>query len=289
MSDLIKNKTILVTAGTGFIGAALIEKLIKLEAQVTLLTRQNTPNKKNNINVITYNQDSLINKLKEHKFDIIFHIAAKIGYEHQELELDEYIQANISLGTKLLEYIKNHAPNAIFINTSTYWEHQDGTGEIDPLNLYATTKLAFQNILKFYSKNFNISSLTLKLFDVYSLKDTRKKLINLIIEQKELDVTEGSQFVDFTHIDDVVEAYIHAVTFADSSSPKYSVASGSPIQLKEIFKYFNNHPSQKYKLNIGEKKSPVKIIQKPYAGELLPNWKTKRNILEDIKEYLNDQ
>ena len=289
MNKDFENKKVLVTGGTGFIGSCLVRELLALDAQVSILTRRDKQTSDLNVEFIIYDQVTIIDKLKETSFDIIFHLASKVGYSHGEHEISSYIDANITLGTQILEYIKVYSPLTIFINTGSFWEHQNGEREVDPLNLYACTKVSFQEILSYYSKNFNIKSLTLKLFDVYSLVDTRSKLINLIIDKKELDVTDGNQFVDFVHIDDVVNAFITATKFADSNSPKYSAASGNPIQLKELFSFFNSHQSNRFKLNVGAKIQTMKTIKKPYSGNILPAWKTTRNVISDIQDYIDEK
>ncbi|MBT6755426.1 MAG: NAD-dependent epimerase/dehydratase family protein, partial [Gammaproteobacteria bacterium] len=52
MSNFFKDKNILVTGGTGLIGRPLVEKLVSLEAKVTVVSLDKPTNVDNSVNFI---------------------------------------------------------------------------------------------------------------------------------------------------------------------------------------------------------------------------------------------
>ena len=83
---------------------------------------------------------------------------------------------------------------------------------------------------------------SLRLYDTYGKNDSRPKIVNLIAnaikKNEKLDMSEGKQLIDLVHINDVVDGVMHTVNILDKrkskSLLKFSIKSGSPIQVKDI-------------------------------------------------------
>jgi len=240
-------KKALVTGSTGFVGSNLVSKLIKEGWQVSIVVRASS-----DLSILEENQEkvqafiydgeieSLEKVVVSFKPDIVFHVASLFLSSHTEKQVDSLIQSNILFGTQLLEVMVKH--NIFnFINTSTSWEHYENQ-DYSPVNLYAATKRAFQDIMQFYIEAKKIRAITLKLFDTYGSNDPRPKLLNLLSRIAEsgetLEMSPGEQKIDLVHIDDVVNAYcIAAKRLFDGVVQEheiYGVGTGNPISLKEL-------------------------------------------------------
>ena len=87
--------------------------------------------------------------------------------------------------------------------------------EYSPINLYAATKQAFEDITKYYVRVSNLNFVTLELFETFGPKDTRSKIFNLLSkrtkQEKSIKLSPEKKILDMNYIDDVTDAYAHIV------------------------------------------------------------------------------
>jgi nucleoside-diphosphate-sugar epimerase len=112
--------------------------------------------------------------------DIVFHLASELQRDQSPVASERLLASNILFGTQLAEAALA-AGCTRFVNTGTFWQHFGGEG-YDPVDLYAATKQAFQDLLLFYHKARGLSCVTLKPYDNYGPDDFRRKIINLLID-----------------------------------------------------------------------------------------------------------
>ena len=170
---------ILLTGGTGFVGSHLLEKLLNLDKNTILLKRSFSDTWR--INKFIGNENLIVKNIDEESVDEIFNQYSIIGIFHlasnsqRELNsniISKMIDSNIKFPTQLLENSMNNDVK-FFINTGSAYEYQlnnppiSEKTKIKPFNLYASTKTAFEDILKFYSTNYDLNCSTLKLFTPY--------------------------------------------------------------------------------------------------------------------------
>jgi len=240
-------KKALVTGATGYVGSHLTKALIRDGWDVAVMVRPSSSLdmlKSVRKEAAFFEVDGSISAMFEavgtFKPDVVFHIAAMVVGEHKPEDIEPLITSNIIFGTQLLDAMAYHGISSI-VNTSTYWEHYESK-EYSPVNLYAATKRAFQNLLQFYVEARGVRAITLKLFDPYGSNDPRPKLLNLLMKLAEtgetLAMSLGEQKIDLVHIDDVVKAYLVAAQrLLDDkveSHEEYGVGTGNPITLKKL-------------------------------------------------------
>src|SRR5262249_51804252 len=158
--------------------------------------------------------------------------------------------ANISLGTYLTEAMIKTGTEKL-VNAGTYTQHYRGN-DYSPVNLYAATKQAFQDILQFYVEAHGLQVVTLKLFDTYGPADQRTKLFHHLKQAargQQLPMRPGHQLIDLVYIDDVVEALVLAaqrlLTHRCKGHEQYGVYSGNPVTLREIVGSFERQLGRK--------------------------------------------
>jgi nucleoside-diphosphate-sugar epimerase len=277
----MKNRA-LVTGATGFIGSNLVKKLVAVGWHVDAVVRPSSDLRmisdfKFAVNIIEFDGDiNQLNSILElSRPDVVFHAASLFLSNHSSNQVQQLIESNIHFGVQLLEAM-DHAGVKLFVNTSTVWEHYHGD-EYNPVNLYAATKKAFQQLQQFYIEAKGLRAITLKLFDTYGPGDIRPKILNLLIkaakDDQPIGLTPGEQKLDFVHIDDVVETYLLAanrlMTEKVSVHEIYGVGTGSVVTLKDIVKLLEEILDKNIIINWGER---------PYANRevmvSIDNYKT---------------
>jgi CDP-paratose synthetase len=172
----------------------------------------------------------------------IIHLASHFTAEHQDSDVIPLLESNILFGTKLLD-ASVKAGIKWFLNTGTFWQHYNGC-TYDPVNLYAATKQAFEDIGRYYANAHGLRFCTLKLCDTYGPNDTRNKIFTIwrkIAKSGEIiDMSPGDQLIDIVHVDQVVDSYIRIIKALDcgvinhENCESYYVTSGRKITLREL-------------------------------------------------------
>ncbi len=291
-------KKILITGVSGYIGSNLARKLIdnKTEVHALILPDINfeyLEDIKDRIAFHIYNgtTESVFDAVKKSEPDIVYHLASLFLSEHRSDDIINLIKSNVLLGTQMLEAMSKNGIHKI-INTGTSWQHYLNQ-DYNPVNLYAATKQAFEDILRYYTEAGFISAITLHLFDTYGPGDNRPKLFKLLKNAAEnnqtLNMSPGEQLIDLVYIDDVVNAFQIAGNYLlqknDIINTVYGISSGNPIPLKQIVDQFNETYYKKVSVNWGGRPYRKREVMKTWNKyNSLPGWETKTSLKIKLKE-----
>ncbi len=209
----------LITGATGFIGTNLVRTLADTGWDVHAVIRPGSMldgledmHELCTFHVYDGSAESMLTLMHNCRPDMVFHLASLYISEHQAPDITPLIGSNIILGNHLAEAMVVNGCKKL-VNVGTSWQHYH-VDEYRPVNLYAATKQAFENILLYYHDAHALSCITLKLFDTYGVGDRRRKLIAIIVDAAlsgaPIDMSPGEQIVDLSHVSDVVNALIEA-------------------------------------------------------------------------------
>jgi len=286
----LKNK-ILITGSTGFLGKNIIDFLEKKKFKVydLLRSKKKKLTKKNNnyIPIFFKKLKNLNNLLKKINPNIIIHCATHYTLKTDHDSINKMINANISLGTCLLQSFYNR--KIIFINFGSMMEHSFINSNI-PENFYALTKSFFNQIQDYYlTRKSKIKFYNLKLFETYGLNDTRKKLIPTIIKnyknKKTTYIKPGNlrlNIINCNNINNVIEKILNKKL----SPGTFVVKNYKFTNIKELVKKINKKLKNKLKIKfIGYKKIQKKKIIFPCI-----NINEKKNNIENflIKKLIDN-
>ncbi len=289
----------LVTGATGFVGSHLVRHLVKEGWDVHIVTRVNSVIPEHlcdvglSVHVHDGSTESLIAIVKEARPIVVFHLASLFLARHQPKDIESLIRSNIIFGNQLLEAVVVNKVRYL-VNTGTSWQHYHST-EYSPVCLYAATKQAYEAILQFYTSVYDLSVITLKLFDTYGPDDPRKKLFSLLKESaltgSKISLSPGEQLIDLVYISDVVSAFIIAagrlLEGVVSNMEDYAVSSGSAIKLKELVDVYCSETGLTLDIEWGGKPYRSREVIEPWSkGNRLPGWEPKVELVEGIRRIM---
>jgi len=242
-----------MTGVTGFFGSHLLPTLIKKGYDIIILKRSfsNTWRIQNAISQIkNYDIDKVdIKKIfNENEIEGIIHLATDYGRKNNN-DIIQMLKANIELPAKLLELGTKHGVN-FFINTHTFWTSKYG--------LYSSMKNSFIEIAKYFTANFKVKFINMKLEHMYGEKDDDSKfipfLIESILEGKGIRITKGEQKRDFIYVHDVVDAYLKVLdnlgNFNDNFI-EFEIGTGNSISLRDLLSKIEEEINKKANIKWG--------------------------------------
>ena len=289
---------VLITGATGFVGSRLVKYLVNHHKpyEISILVRKNSSLEqleevRNELDIFEYSGEihDLIDFLTKANPEIVIHVASCFISEHKEDQVDQLIDSNIKFPTQLLEAMSKCSIKK-FINTGTSWEYFE-SDEYNPVNLYASTKHAFEQISQYYSEVHGTRFIHLKLFDTFGQGDPRKKIVALLKRISEtgetLDMSPGEQEINLVHIDDVCEAYGKAIDLIGKSSYKqqtYGISTDEIIPLKEFVELYSSVNEVNLDINWGGKPYRTREVLKLWRSyDRLPDWTPKVSLKEGLK------
>ncbi len=267
--------TILITGAAGFIGAALVKKLLNTydgiqvvgldnlndyydvsikEYRLSQIKKALCEKKKNTWNFIKGDlaEKDLIDRIfKEFRPNIVVNLAAQAGVRYSITNPDVYIESNIIGFYNILEACRaNTVEHLVYASSSSvYGSNKEIPYSTDdkvdnPVSLYAATKKSNELFAHAYSKLYNIPSTGLRFFTVYGPAG-RPDMAYFSFTDKLLKGDTVSIFNygdckrDFTYIDDIVEGVIRVMHHA----PEKKIGEDNlPIPPYAVYNIGNNSP-----------------------------------------------
>ena len=242
----------LVTGAAGFIGAAIVERLLDEGHECVTIdnlstgTRSKVPAGCEFIEGNCYDTN-VIGQLNGERFDAILHIA---GQSSGEVSFDDPVydlQTNTQSTLMLLKYARETGCKKFVYasSMSTYGDHDpplvDETSATIPKSFYAVGKLASENYMRIYS-GFGIACTALRFFNVYgigqNMENLRQGMASIFLAQAIRDrhiLVKGSKdrFRDFVYVDDVVEGVLSSLR-RESGFEVYNICTGKPQTVEKV-------------------------------------------------------
>ena len=295
-------KKAIVTGGAGFIGSNLVDKLIDMDVEVTILDDLST-GKKENINSkakfincdISIVPQSLLTSYIDGA-DVIFHLAALARVQPSIEDPLPYNNANITgtlnillaahkVGAKRVVYSASSSAYGNATKFPTPEEHPT-----NPLSPYGLQKYVGEQYCKMFSQVYGLDTVSLRYFNVYgermSLEGAYKLAIPIfakqMLEGKPLTINnDGEQRRDFTYVGDVVNANILAATNPeDLKGEAFNIGNGDNYSVNELADMLGGEKSYGNKVI-----EPFETLADNSKAALMFNWEPKGNLPTWIKKY----
>lgn len=298
---------ILVTGGAGFIGSNVVDLYIKKGHYVAVVDNLSmgslkNVNKKAKFYKIDIRDKKIFNIIKKEKIQIINHHAAQISVP--DSVRDPFTDADINIkGTlNLLDAaIKNKVKRFIFISSGgTVY----GTPEklpakenfkIAPENPYGISKVAGENYVKFYSRQYGLKYVILRYSNVYGERQIphgEAGVVAIFIKkilkgERPVIFGDGRCIRDYVYVGDVARANL--LSLVKGVNDEFNIGTGKPTDVNQLFKIIKEVTGFKENAENGpfrEGDILANYLDNSKARKIL-NWKPEISLKEGIKKTYN--
>lgn len=284
----------LITGATGYVGSSLAARLHREGWEVHVVTRAGSsldalaslPG------LVVHQHDGttsgMIELVGKANPGVVFHLASLFLAQHQPQDVDALIRSNVLFSTQLAEAM---AANGVryLVNTGTSWQHFENQA-YNPVNLYAATKQAFEDILAYYADAGMLKVTTLALFDTYGPNDPRRKLVallrDLVRTGQSLAMSPGEQLIDLVHIDDVLDAFMLAAQRLPAQPvayARYGVSSGTPMTLREFVAVFERATGARLAIEWGGRTYRPREVMTPWQAPAMEGWQARIRLEDGLR------
>ena len=216
IENSIKNKKILITGITGFVGYHLAKKLRLLGANVYGIAKSEGNKKILKVNMLDYS--TIEQFIREKKISICYHLAAESLVESGQKNPYHVFKVNTEGTLNILEAARvNKLEKVIIASTS----HVYGKSRVPyfegytprPSRPYETSKACADLIAQSYYQTFNLPVLIPRFINIYGPGDLNfqrliPKTIKSVLAGSPPNMWGGRAIRDYLFIDDAIEAYL---------------------------------------------------------------------------------
>ena len=258
-------KKAIVTGGAGFIGSNLVDKLIGMGIQVSVIDNFSTgkienTNKKAHYwkqDLSTVELDELTEFMKG--VDVIFHTAAKARVQPSIDDPITYNNHNVNATLNILYAAHKAGVKRVVYSASSsaYGDTTElptpETTLTNPMSPYGLQKYIGEQYCRVFSEVYGLDTVSLRYFSVYGNRMLLEGAYCLVLgifakqmlEGKPLTITNnGKQRRDFTHVDDIVEANILAATREENfKGDVFNIGNGKNYSVNEVADMFGGKKS----------------------------------------------
>ena len=280
-------KKILVTGSDGFIGRALVNRLLAEGFAVEGLDLAQGD--------IT--DPSCFDRYDRKNYHHVIHLAGKTFVPDSWKNPAAFYHINLSGTVNVLEFCRKTGAGLTYISSYLYGPPEylpvDENHPVKSYNPYSHSKLLADNTCQFYALNFKLRVSVLRPFNAYGPAQPSHFIIPEIIEMvnnpsiPEVQVMDLRPKRDYVYIDDLVDAIFRTI---DGEPGIYNVGSGQSVSVEDLIRSVMRLSgiSKPYRAKGAERQNEIFDL---YAGiekiRLSLGWKPGTSLEEGLKRCIN--
>lgn len=277
---------ILVTGGSGFIGSALVERLVNEGHDVTSLDNYFTGSEENHIKGATYIKgstaeiESLISEVPERVYHLGEYARVEKSFDDSDLVWDYNI-----FGTKaVVKFCLKNKCKLIYAGSSTKFGDGGLARDESP---YAWTKAVNTELIKNYGSWFGLNYAITYFYNVYGPRErgdgAYATLIGIFLDKYKKGealtvVSPGTQRRYFTHIEDIVDGLI--LIGEKGEGDEYGLGSSQGFSVLDVAEMIGGKIEMLPERRGNRMDSPVNVSKSLDLG-----WVAKRNLPEYLEAF----
>jgi UDP-glucose 4-epimerase len=257
----IRGRRILVTGGAGFVGSHLVDRLVELDCEVTVLDDLSNGSRENlehaqcqgGARLVT---GSVADAALTHELivaggcDVVFHLAA-LNLLRSIEDPARDLQVNAAGTLNVLRCVQESRTKPIMVFSSTgsvygnpAYQPQDERHPLEPVSPYGVSKLAAEKYVLLWAKLFGVRTVALRYYNVYGPRQGYHEQGGVvgIFLSRVLNgfppVIEGTGLQErcFTYVSDVVQANLLAAQTDSAWADVYNVGTTEITTILDLAK-----------------------------------------------------
>jgi nucleoside-diphosphate-sugar epimerase len=248
----------LVTGGAGFIGSALVNRLLELGHSVRVVDnfstgfRSNLDNCLDRIELIEGDLAELaVCTACAQGVEYVLHQAAIPSVQRSVEDPLGSHRANVTATVNLLVAARDaQVKRFVFASSSSVYGDSETLPKVetmpeDPLSPYALAKLAAEKYSVVFHRVYGLPTVSLRYFNVFGPRQDPHSLYSAVISRfveaglrglRPIVYGDGEQSRDFTYVDDVVEANLLACLAHDVGGMVFNIGTGRRHTLNDLLR-----------------------------------------------------
>jgi UDP-glucose 4-epimerase len=257
---------VLVTGGAGYVGSVCSSELLRLGHRVTIVDDLSTgfknavPDEARFFELDIGDRPGMQSLLRDNKFDVVFHFAAKALIPESVCNPGIFFQQNVAAGITMLEVLREaNIKHFVFSSSAAVYGIPekvpiDEDDRKEPVNSYGETKLIFENILRWYAQAYGWSVIVFRYFnasgatlEIGERHDPETHIIPLLLQAAaqerefftiygdDYGTPDGTCLRDYVHVLDIARAHICALERMNQSGmSSYNIGLGNSFSVRQI-------------------------------------------------------
>ena len=249
IANFFTDKNILITGGLGFIGSTLAIKLAEIDANITVVDslipdyggnifNVEPVKDKININISDVRDQNSMDYLVQDQ-DYLFNLAGTLSHIDSMKDPFTDLEINCVSQLRILESCRKNNPDIKIVFAGTRGQYGkcsynpvDEKHPLIPIDVNGINNIAGEQYHILYNNVYGIKACSLRLTNTYGprhqMKHHRQGVLNWFIRQVMDNTTvkiygSGSQIRDTSYVDDVVDAFLIAMTHKDTPGEVYNI------------------------------------------------------------------
>lgn len=298
---------VLVTGGSGFIGAELLPKLVELGHEVCSLERYVTGRYVLGARTATVFGDlrdgfSIRKLVKDVQPEAVIHLAAispvAYSYDHPQEVFEVNALGTINLAEACLREVPNFK-HFLYAGTSEEYGNQDKfpvteDAELRPNSPYSVSKVAADKYLQYMRAAYDFPVTVLRPFNTYGRKDNThfvvERTITQMLQGKTVRLGDPTPARDFIYVDDHVDAYLTCLNNPKAKGEVFNFCTGRDITIKELIGLISKLTGFKGKVQwntIPARPLDIKKLVGSYEkAKKVLGWRLKYTLEEGLKKTI---
>lgn len=308
-------KKILVTGGAGYIGSITVKRLLESGYEVVVFDNLSQGHKTSVACPLV--MGDLLNpqdfsQLDSYTIDGVIHFAAAALAGESMKHPAKYFENNILGGVHLLEYMnKRNISSIVFSSTCAIYGTPDKVPVSEeeskkPESVYGESKLAFERVLYWYDRIYNIKHINLRYFNACGasldgslgeLHDPETHIIPIAIQSAitntpfplfgtDYETSDGTCIRDYIHVEDLASAHMLAFEQLEKTKESnfFNLGTGNGYSNKQIIDMVKKVSGKDFPVEVKPRRpgDPSIIYADNTKAKTILGWNPEHSDLETI-------